>query len=181
MERFFRATRVVLIVSFYFALKIHMMYQTGSHTWNPFSLLVLMFQTKFPLLTYLVVFILLELPVLVLTLYRDKLGIPDPNRDFEISKHGTYGTAEQLTEAQLKEWGGAEVLPVEDTEGPIFGMIDENARKVVSFNLKDKRAMMNRHILVFGASMSGKTFSFVLPHLLQICKRGDYRKNNAIQ
>lgn len=173
VQRFIRMTQVVLLISLFVALKIHYFYATGSQTWNPFPMLVYMFQTKFPLVLFVITAALLEIPVLILTLYRDQFGIPDPNRDFEVSKHGTYGTAEQLTEMQLREWGGAEILPVEDTDGPIFGMIDDNARKVVSFNLKDKAAMMNRHILVFGASMSGKTFSFVLPHLLQICRRGE--------
>jgi hypothetical protein len=164
-QRFLRLTRIMALISLYISLKVQLFYGTGTSAWNPFPMLVYAFQVKgISVAGFVIPLLLLEIPVLVLTLYRDKFGIPDPSRDFEISRSGTYGTAEQLTEAQLREWGGAEVLPVEDTMGPIFGMIDDNAEKVVSFNLKDKAAMMNRHILVFGASMSGKTFSFVLPH-----------------
>lgn len=160
-----------LILSAFLSLSISRIGYYGKLSLNLFSLLVHLVKHGFPFGIFLILLLCFEPFILVFTLRKDEFGIRDPSRDFSISKKGTYGTAEQLTEAQLREKKIAIISPVEDAYGPIFGQFGENASKVITFDVFNSDAMMNRHILAFGASMCGKTFCFVLPHLLQICKR----------
>ncbi|MBQ1735995.1 MAG: type IV secretory system conjugative DNA transfer family protein [Lachnospiraceae bacterium] len=92
----------------------------------------------------------------------------DP-RNFHYSKSGVYGTAHMMTEEEMKDV--ALVQKVEDCNGTILGQFDKSGKTVINMRNDAKDLRINRHVLVFGASQSGKTFCYAKPFCYQAAKR----------
>lgn len=90
----------------------------------------------------------------------------EDERNFKYSESGVYGTARLLEEADMQDL--ALVQPPDEAMGTILAQMDQTGDRIV--NQRDK-TRINKHICVFGASQSGKTFSFVLPFCLQAARR----------
>ena len=76
-----------------------------------------------------------------------------------------YSVDMKLRMATKKNLGDhAEVLPISKTPGHILGQIDANGRKVIVLPEKSRH---NKHVIVQSPSQGGKTFSYVLPNLMQ--------------
>ena len=88
----------------------------------------------------------------------------DP-RGFKKSRNGTYGTAEWMSEKEVKEI--LEVTTPEKAEGVILG---EFEGKTVCMP-KDTR--LNRHIAIFGASGTMKSRAVIRNALFQAIRRGE--------
>jgi len=111
-------------------------------------------------------------------------------RGFWISKNGQYGTAHWMTDAERDSC--LTTAPIEKTEGNILGFIGKNKaivdteatiesaftydsvskeeanKQVVSIPLKTR---LGPHMAIFGASGSGKSFSFSRPLIYQCADR----------
>ncbi len=83
-------------------------------------------------------------------------------RGFSKNKDGTYGTADFMTDKEMKEV--LEVAPIEKAEGTILG---EYKGKAVCMPIDTK---LNRHIAVFGASGTMKSRAVVRNALFQALK-----------
>lgn len=92
----------------------------------------------------------------------------DP-RNFHYSKSGIYGTAHMMTEEEMKDV--ALVQKVEDCNGTILGQFDKSGKSVINMRNDAKDLRINRHVLVFGASQSGKTHCYAKPFCYQAAKR----------
>ncbi len=95
----------------------------------------------------------------------DKLG-----RDIYIARDsGTYGNVdfEEPEEYEAK----ALVQDVEHAWGNIFGTIEAGSKNVINARMDGADPTGNRHIMVFGASGSGKTYTYVKNAILQSAKR----------
>lgn len=98
--------------------------------------------------------------------------------NYEISEKGTYGTAREMTDAEKKAvFYGA---PIEDNVWTILGADRINEKILYSMkHLHDKAigvdnyAAINPHIAVIGSSQSGKTYSVILPTIMQAIRRGE--------
>lgn len=92
----------------------------------------------------------------------------DP-RNFHYSKSGIYGTAHMMSEDEMKDV--ALVQKVEDCNGTILGQFDKSGKTVINMRNDAKDLRINRHVLVFGASQSGKTHCYAKPFCYQAAKR----------
>lgn len=88
-------------------------------------------------------------------------------RNFDISKKGTYGTAGWMTYDELKSV--LTVRNIKDTDGTILG-VDIKTGKVISLPLESR---LNRHTAIFGASGTGKSRCFVRNQITQCALRGE--------
>ena len=85
------------------------------------------------------------------------------DRNVRQSKQDTYGTAAWMSDKVIKEY--LEVTDEKHADGIILGMKD---RKVVCL---PKNSMLNRHVMVFGASGTMKSRSVVRPTVYQALRR----------
>lgn len=141
----------------------------GDTTLNPFRWIAGIFVYGFPAGLFLVIFAAFA----VLCLYADYKAsqeLEEDPRGFKYSKNGTYGTARVLRSAEeIKE-----VALVQDAAhacGTIFGQMDMTGKQIINQNVHNKANHRNKHIAVFGASSSGKTYSFVMPFCFQALRR----------
>ena len=109
--------------------------------------------------------------ILTITLYRAIKHIvstanKDERRNFMHSKSEVYGTAEELTEKDMEDL--ATPQNITKGTGPILGQMDQTAKRVI---MQLPKMRINKHVLIFGASQSGKTFCYVLPNALQAARR----------
>lgn len=88
-------------------------------------------------------------------------------RNFSISKKGTYGTSGWMTYQELLD--NLAVRNIKDTDGTILG-VDMKTGKVISLPLESK---LNRHTAIFGASGTGKSRCFVRNQITQCALRGE--------
>lgn len=155
---------VALFVSLIFNNVMH-----GDLSINPFHWIAGIFVYGFPAGLFVVIF-----PSFVgLCLYAEHKAsqeLEEDPRGFKYSKNGTYGTARVLRTAdEIKE-----VALVQDAAhacGTIFGQMDLTGKRIINQNVHNKANHRNKHIAVFGASSSGKTYSFVMPFCFQALRR----------
>lgn len=91
----------------------------------------------------------------------------EDERNFNVSKNGTYGTSGWMTEQELKLI--LEIKSIDDTTGTILG-IHPKTGKIVSLPVNAK---INKHTAIYGASGTGKSRCFVRPQILQCVARGE--------
>lgn len=95
---------------------------------------------------------------------KDKMG-----RNFNMSsKRQTYGDV-HFEEPQEYEQAALIQGPKKAT-GTILGQLDQTGKQLINFRM-DKKNRLNQNIAVFGASGTGKTFSFSKPFCFQTVKR----------
>lgn len=88
-------------------------------------------------------------------------------RNFSISRQGTYGTAGWMTYDELKR-----VLSLNDiknTHGTILG-VHQKTGKIISLPMDSH---LNKHTAIFGASGTGKSRCFARNHISQCALRGE--------
>lgn len=88
-------------------------------------------------------------------------------RNFSISRQGTYGTAGWMNYEELKRV--LAIRDVKDTDGTILG-VDIKTGKIISLPLGSR---LNRHTAIFGASGTGKSRCFVRNQISQCALRGE--------
>lgn len=88
-------------------------------------------------------------------------------RNFTISKQGTYGTAGWMTYEELKSV--LTIRSIKDTDGTILG-VDTNSGKIISLPLNSR---LNKHTAIFGASGTGKSRCFARNQISQCALRGE--------
>jgi len=88
-------------------------------------------------------------------------------RNFSISRQGTYGTAGWMSYEELKKV--LAVRDAKDTDGTILG-VDIKTGKIISLPLDSR---LNRHTAIFGASGTGKSRCFVRNQISQCALRGE--------
>ena len=87
------------------------------------------------------------------------------DRNFSVSKNGTYGTAGWMSDKEMKTV--LEVAPPGKAEGVILGC------KNGSVICLPENTRLNKHIAAFGASGTMKSRGFIRPYLFQSIKRGE--------
>ena len=100
------------------------------------------------------------------------------DRNFRISNEGTYGTASEMQKPERDSV--FYIAPIEDNEWTILGK-DMTDNKLL-YSLKAKQdekqgiktlSTVNPHICVVGTSMSGKSYSVIIPTIMQAIRRGE--------
>ena len=98
--------------------------------------------------------------------FRHRFGSKDrDDRNFGISKSGTYGTATWMSDKDMKQV--LELSPPGKAKGIILG------RKGGSVICLPEDSNLNKHIAVFGATGTMKSRGFIRPYLFQSIKRGE--------
>lgn len=107
----------------------------------------------------------------VIVIYIKKLSNDEyanmDERNFSISKKGTYGTAGWMTYQELLQV--LAVKDIKDTDGTILG-VDMKTGKVISLPLDSR---LNKHTAIFGASGTGKSRCFSRNQITQCALRGE--------
>lgn len=114
-------------------------------------------------------FLLLGGGVLVLMYYSIKRSLAQlEDRGFKVSESNVYGKAKALSKEDLRNV--ADVVPKNAAYTTIYGQLD-----LTEYNLITQKpnANSNNNIICFGSPGSGKTFSFVIPFILQAIRRGE--------
>lgn len=86
---------------------------------------------------------------------------------FMTKKRQTYGDAHFESPKEYQDI--ALVQTAENALGTILGQLDDTGTKLINQRLSNTRS--NRHIMVFGASGCGKTYTFVKPFCFQAVRR----------
>lgn len=134
-------------------------------TLNPIRWLIGIFKYGFPF-KYFIALGALFVFMIVYIDYKLSHELEKDDRDFLYSKSGTYGTAKLLRTAEaIKEV--AKIQPPAYARGTIFGQMDLSGKKIINLDMDSKENHRNKHVAVFGASSSGKTFSYVKPFCIQ--------------
>lgn len=138
-------------------------------TINPLRWILGVFQYGFPF-RYFLVFALLFTGLIVYADIRMSKDLEKDERNFFYTKNGTYGTARLLrTPQEIK--GVAKIQPPAYACGTILGQQDRSGKRLINQDIFDKSNHRNKHVAVFGASSSGKTFSYVKPFCIQSVRR----------
>ena len=87
-------------------------------------------------------------------------------RNFRHSESGAYGTSGWMQDYELDNL--LDVKSIQDTDGTILGI--NNKGKVVSLPMTSG---LNKHTAIYGASGTGKSTTFVIPQILQCCRRNE--------
>lgn len=137
----------------------------GSISLNPIAILRGLFSQK----GMLALFVMLAIcgVVLVIKKLNDENYTNRDERNFDISKKGSYGTSGWMTKREMLEV--LSVNSVRDTDGTILG-IDINTGKVISLPINSR---LNKHTAIFGASGTGKSRCFVRNQIIQCSLRGE--------
>lgn len=132
--------------------------------WNPIVAVPYAFTVN-GLKSILLIFIVAGIIFGLYTLYDRFDGKDKDARGFTKSKSGAYGTADFMTEKEMKDV--LEVTTADKAEGTILG---EYKGKTVCM---PKDTKLNRHIAVFGASGTMKSRAVVRNALFQALKNGE--------
>lgn len=133
---------------------------------NPFSFVRIYRNYGVPWNALIIGFSLLFLGLLCWLYLSSRNKLEKDDRNFRYSDSGVYGTARFLEDEDMADL--ALVQGPYEAMGTILAQKDQTGTKLI--NQKDK-TRINKHICVFGASQSGKTYSFVLPFCLQAARR----------
>ncbi len=138
-------------------------------TINPIRWIIGIFKYGFPF-KYFFVFIVLFVALVIYMDVKMSQELEKDDRDFLYTKSGTYGTAKLLkTPDAIK--GVAKIQPPAYACGTILGQQDLSGKRIINQDIFDKSNHRNKHVAVFGASSSGKTFSYVKPFCIQAVRR----------
>lgn len=160
-----------IIGAFYIICTTHYFFATKELNPNPITQIQYFSQSGNNPYRFVVVSIPIIMILGLLSMCK-KLGeLETDPRNFQYSKSGIYGTAHMMDEKEMKDV--ALVQKIEDCNGTILGQLDNTAKKVINMRNDAPDLRINRHILVFGASQSGKTHCFAKPFCYQAAKRGE--------
>lgn len=99
------------------------------------------------------------------------------HRNVQTTDAGTYGTARFMGLARLRDIMQTGRLEDETMKGPLFGkVIDGEPDEYVTLPMQKKEKAtwgFNHNILLIGGSGAGKTVTFLINLLIQICRRGE--------
>jgi len=93
----------------------------------------------------------------------------DSDRNYDVSKHGTYGTGGIMTRQEMLATFNVDVL--EKNLHTIYGKDPANTKKVVT--QKHPLLKINRNTFMVAGPSAGKSATFVIPMILQMMRRGE--------
>ena len=117
---------------------------------------------KFPFLTFFLLFFGLCFAIYWFLLR----NVQEDGRKFILSDNETYGSAKEMDDKELLEV--ADILPPEEALNTIVGQLDNSGKYLVT--LKNNKNS-NNNLLAFGPPGSGKTYSIVIPYIIQAVRR----------
>lgn len=139
-------------------------------SFNPISIISCCFQHGFPgkeFMLLLMIGVVLLISI-VYKLHKEGGEMDILGRRFKLAKERqVYGDVHFETPKEFKDI--AFVQPVYDAMGTILGQMDGKGKDVINTNMKNTRD--NNHMMIVGASGSGKSFTFTKPYCYQCVKR----------
>ncbi len=134
---------------------------------TPFGIFIgyLKYDRRFPFLPFL----LLSGGLLAaMYLYLRHLLTQTEDRGFTVSESNVYGKANVLSREEIEKV--AIIAPKQEALNTIYGQLDKTENNLITMR---PGALPNNNIICFGSPGSGKTFSFVIPFILQAIRRGE--------
>ena len=164
---FFSCIASGLLLSYYVSMFFLILFEAKKTIFNPFSFGRYIRYYGFPTKSFWILGVILSGLLLYVTIkgFVGKASL-DKDRNFKYSKSDVYGTARMLTKKEMRDIARTE--SIQKGTGPILGQTDDTTRHVI---MQLPKMRINKHVLVFGASQSGKTFCYVLPNALQAARR----------
>lgn len=94
-------------------------------------------------------------------------------RGVTFMKHGVHGTGRWMSDEEVKYI--FKVSRIENTDEIIYGQLKgtESGRNTISYKNASSGASKNKNTMIFGASGSGKSYTFVRNNIMQSIKRGE--------
>lgn len=144
--------------------------QNGFQTVNPFTIFINFFRKGLPIKIMLGIIIIVGI---VGAVFYATHARTDAEKDvlgrnfFRTTKKQTYGDVHFETPKEFEKI--AVVQRPEHAYGTILGQMDASGKRLI--NQRMDRSRDNRHIMVVGASGSGKSFTFTKPYCYQVAKR----------
>lgn len=167
-----RRRKILMIIDIVVSLLVSLFVNTALNdrvSLNPIRWIVDVFVYGFPFGVFVLVFGVF-IGLIFYMEYKQAQELERDDRDFLYSKSGTYGTAKLLKNSDDVA-GVARIQDAAHACGTILGQMDMSGKKIINQDIFDKRNHRNKHIIVFGASSSGKTYSFVKPFCIQAVRR----------
>lgn len=167
-----RRRKILFIIDLAVSLLVSLFINTALNdrmSLNPVRWIVDSFVYGFPFGIFVLVFGIFIGLILYIE-YKQSQELERDDRDFLYSKSGTYGTAKLLKHSDDIA-GVARIQDAAHACGTILGQMDMSGKRIINQDIFDKHNHRNKHIIVFGASSSGKTYSFVKPFCIQAVRR----------
>lgn len=157
---------IILLISLYLTGIIN----SGFKTVSPVGIIGCFWEKGFPFGTFLVVVFLCCLFVGFGYLKNLKSGVESDvlGRNFlRRTQSQAYGDTHFETPKEYKEVFA--VQPPEKAVGTILGQLDDTGKKLINQRIDNTRD--NRHMVVVGASGTGKSYTFSIPYAFQCARR----------
>lgn len=158
------------ILLLYFAGTIKTITSGFGVTFNPIKIISCILKYGFPLkeLMLLLAIAAVFLISIVLKIQREGGEMDILGRRFKLAKdRQVYGDVHFESPKEFKDI--AFVQPIDDAMGTILGQMDDKGKEIINTNMRNTRD--NNHMMVVGASGSGKSFTFTKPFCYQCVKR----------
>lgn len=166
--------KIAAIVSFfallYFAGSLKTLTSGYGATFNPIKIIACCLKCGFPGKEFLLMLLVtgVAFAVVVYKLQKEGGSMDILGRKFKLSKERqVYGDVHFETPQEFRDI--AFVQSVDDAMGTILGQMDDKGKELINTNMKNTRD--NNHMMVVGASGSGKSFTFTKPYCYQCVKR----------
>lgn len=139
-------------------------------SFNPIGVLSCCFQYGFPGKEFLLLLMIgsVALVYIVYKIQKEGGEMDILGRKFKLAKdRQVYGDVHFETPKEFRDI--AFVQPVDEAMGTILGQMDDKGKEIINTNMKNTRD--NNHMMIVGASGSGKSFTFTKPFCYQCVKR----------
>ncbi len=167
-KKLLTAALVALAVSIVLAMFLQSV-TLGETSINPIRWIAQCITYGFPFGIMVLIWLVMGGLVAAVILQKNKELMRD-DRNFTYSEGGTYGTARLLRNAKDIQ-GVARIQNAAQSCGTILGQMDKTGEKIINQDIFNKGNHLNKHVCVFGASSSGKTYCYVKPFCFQAVRR----------
>lgn len=182
--KFIIGSAIFAVFVTYFVCLFDVLSETGKLAANPIThiKMYLSGRTSFPFLSS-ILFSILGTALVFLMVAKNVDIFERDERNYSYSDSGVYGTAAPAKLEDIAEF--ASVAPIEEAKGMIVGQITKREARRVGFKIprgesKVKHVVymlpkirINKHVMIMGASGSGKSYGFATTDVLQSIRRGE--------
>lgn len=93
----------------------------------------------------------------------------DEEKNYDVSREGTYGTSNNMSEQEMKETFVLE--PLDDIKATILGRNPYSPEQLVG--QRHPLMKLNRNVFMVAGPSAGKSATFVIPLIMQVMRRGE--------
>lgn len=165
-----RITLIELLAALYVSGMLNTLYSSNGVSFSPLAIILSYGECGFPIGPFIIIFLIFAVVTAFVFLHvwgKDDGADPLGRKFTNAVDRQVYGDAHFETP---EEYGDMAVIQSpQKSFGTILGQLDQSGKYLI--NLRHDDARINHHIMVVGASGSGKTYTFAKDYCLQTIRR----------